>query len=134
MGSESVFGTYYGPIILDNLLCNGEEDDLLQCSVGQGTHECSDYTQNAGVQCMQESACKENSLRLVPNNDLTAEQLYLMENQLQSFYFIDDEIHRGRLEICVNGTWGAVCYDGTWSNVDARVACGQLGFSSFGRL
>ncbi len=35
----------------------------------------------------------------------------------------------GRLEICNNNIWGTVC-DDAFANVDAQVACRQLGFSS----
>ena len=80
---------------------------------------------------MHTSQCEENSLRLVPSH-LSALNLYLTEGDLEDFYFINDEIHRGRVEVCVNETWGSVCYNELWGDDEATVVCTQLGFSPFG--
>lgn len=39
--------------------------------------------------------------------------------------------HEGRIEICFQNVWGAI-YDTKFTNLDAAVACHQLGYSRYG--
>ena len=34
----------------------------------------------------------------------------------------------GRVEVCVGGIWGTICYDG-WGSTDSGVVCRQLGYA-----
>ncbi|XP_064388351.1 soluble scavenger receptor cysteine-rich domain-containing protein SSC5D-like [Halichondria panicea] len=93
---------------LDNLGCLGTESRLINCPANTiGFEDCSHFEDIALI-------CTENSssgdLRLVSSSSLTG----------------------GRLEVYYSGQWGTVC-DDSFGLSDARVACRQLGYTTYNR-
>ncbi|XP_022087751.1 deleted in malignant brain tumors 1 protein-like [Acanthaster planci] len=99
------YGSGTGPILLDDLMCTGQEEKLEDCPhAGVGNHNCSHY-EDAGVECSTQA-------------DTTVD--VRLEGGETDF--------EGRLEIRFNGgEWGTVC-DDSWGLEEAQVACRMLGF------
>ena len=72
--------------------------------------------------------CIEGDVRLGLKNFT---EFYISIGEEKEYYFIKDELARGRLEVCVGERYGTIS-DTNWSNQDASVACSQLGFSRYG--
>lgn len=49
---NAVFGESSGSILLDNLMCDGHENSLLECVASDqiGLHDC-EHREDAGVRC-----------------------------------------------------------------------------------
>ena len=56
------------------------------------------------------------------------------DSQLPAYDLIKDQVSRGIVEVCVNQSYMTILMDNFWSDEDASVICGQLGFSQHGGL
>ena len=91
-----------GYIWLSDINCDGSETRLVDCGqAAHGSNTCS-HSQDAGVSCTG-ATCLQGAVRLRGGTDT-----------------------QGRVEICHNNVWGTVCDEG-WDDIDASVACFQLG-------
>ena len=101
-----------GIIWLDGVQCTGFENSLLSCAASSSEVNSCTHSQDAGVRCPSlRQECTDGSVRLRGRATIL----------------------EGRVELCLNNTWGTIC-NSQWSNYDARVVCRQLGFSSAGKI
>ena len=125
---------------MDNVGCTGGESRLLDCSnagVGVYSSNCG-HDDDAGVRCngmyMSNFTCNfytgMHSFTLfifsflppARANECSDGSIRLRQGLIA---------RQGRVEICVEGTWGTVC-DTNWDSQDATVVCRQLGYPSLG--
>ena len=127
---HSAFGQGNQPMILADLFCTGSEDSILDCQRNDyGLQHCSAY-EVAGVQCEGNYNASCESLIMV-----------IMSNLLWLDLCSDGEVRItgdtsptiGRIEVCINSTWGTIC-DESWDDRAASVVCRQLGHSPHGKF
>ncbi|XP_072174259.1 scavenger receptor cysteine-rich domain-containing protein DMBT1-like [Diadema setosum] len=102
--SRAYFGEGQGQIVLDNVQCEGSEQNLTECRHnGYGVHNCR-HSEDAGVVCQGNV---NFDIRLAGG----------------------PSAREGRVEIFYDGAWGTVC-DDFWDLNDAHVVCRMLGYPS----
>ncbi|XP_076088214.1 scavenger receptor cysteine-rich domain-containing protein DMBT1-like [Mytilus galloprovincialis] len=97
-----------GIIWFDNVNCSGSENKLTNCTYSIDILHCSHWF-DVGLYCYLSCPLEEDEGRLRLISSLTA--------------------NKGRLEINYKGEWGTICHN-HFDNVDAAVACRQLGYCS----
>ncbi|XP_078711632.1 lysyl oxidase homolog 4 isoform X3 [Lampetra fluviatilis] len=127
------FGQGSGPILLDNIYCNGEERSLIQCqSNGWGVHDCK-HSEDVSVICLEKRLPGfeghediSNIVEMLPGERLFTEVRLkpVLRNGAKRV-----PVTEGVVEVKHGGRWSRVC-DAGWAEEEARVVCGMLGFPS----
>ena len=112
---------------LDNVMCVGNEESLFDCprrgrARTIGIHNCR-RRERAGVRCLSmfTSPLCVTYLSVCCVSDESDVGIRLIRNDKDTRNNMS-----GIIELSIRGEWRSVC-DQHWSNVDAQVACRQLG-------
>ena len=112
--------------LLGNVDCSGNKSSLSDCRHnGIGVYNFNEGGREAGVICNCKFAYTVYLIataifcsNLSPDRECNESDIRLINGKTP-----DD----GRVEICLDGGWGSVCYD-RWDIRDAEVVCRQLGY------
>ncbi|XP_039634534.1 scavenger receptor cysteine-rich domain-containing group B protein [Perca fluviatilis] len=120
------FGYGTGPILLDNVDCEGSELELSKCfNLGWGQHNCGHH-EDAGVICAPFELYMINGRGFGVTESIPATTTTTQPPEGTVRLVGGQHRCEGRLEMYSNSGWGTVC-DDAWDLPDAQVVCRQLG-------
>ena len=119
---NAYFGEGTGPILLHYVSCSTPMFSLLNCYTSYSYY--SNHNYDAGVRC-------QCGLKILLNiaSAMLCISAFCQHGDIRLVGSTNPLI--GRVEVCVNKTWGTIC-DDYWDNNDASVVCRQLGFPGEG--
>ena len=118
-------------LTIRQISCSGNEPNVSQCNVQFNTQlaSCSQRIV-AALQCV--CKCAYLTQKYSTCIYLLAYIVHLAKCRTGDIRIAGSSFARlGRIEVCINSTWGTIC-DDYWDNNDASVICKQLGYSPYG--
>ncbi|VDI68326.1 Hypothetical predicted protein, partial [Mytilus galloprovincialis] len=129
---NAAFGEGSGSIMLDDLNCNGYENDISQCSPRRWNHHNCGHSEDASVSCRYPKSGGRNEVTTVSFLDRATTADVLGRHGHISFRLTNGGY--GLLEIYYKGRWGYVCHNYNQQREEFNSACRYLGYSSAVRI
>ncbi|XP_029171466.1 lysyl oxidase homolog 3A-like [Nylanderia fulva] len=112
---------------MDNVYCDGSEDEIAKCRFdGWGVSDCGN-NEAAGVVCLHEEKTEASSSS-ISQEELPKAKIKDVHKQGIALRLFGGRVHsEGQVEIKLgSGDWSTICGD-SWSILEAAVVCRQLG-------